>query len=104
MRIYMLIDDLYEQLKNMEPDIQTITSFWTNAQLENKFQELENLSQQEDFWKNPQQTEISKELQHTRILRDQYLHIIVSHKDLTELINLFADNESELIKVAPEIN
>ena len=37
----MLIDDLHEQLKNMIPDIQTITSFWNNAQLEKKFQELE---------------------------------------------------------------
>lgn len=100
----MLSDDLYEQLKNMEPDIQTITSFWTNAQLETKFKALESLSQEEDFWKNTKQTEISKELQHVKTLRDQFLQIITSHKDLTELISLFADSESELIKVSPEVN
>lgn len=99
----MLIDELHEQLKNMIPDIQTITSFWNNAQLEKKFQELEVLSQQEDFWKNPKQTDISKELQHIRVLRDQYVHIVGAHKDLTELINLFADNEAELIKISPEV-
>ncbi len=99
----MLADDLYEQLKNMEPNIQTIVSFWNNAQLEKKFQELETESQQEDFWKNPRQTAISKELQQVRTLRDQYIQVTTSHKDLTELIDLFADNESELIKIAPEI-
>jgi peptide chain release factor 2 len=99
----MLIDDLQEQLKSMEPDIQTIASFWNNAHLEKKFQDLEATSQEEDFWKNPKQTEISKELQYIRTLRDQYLHIIVTHKDFTELINLFADNETELTKISSEV-
>jgi peptide chain release factor 2 len=100
----MLRDELHEQLKNMNPDIETIKSFWQNAQLEQKFQDLETTSQQEDFWKNPKQTEISKELQHIRTLREQYVHIVTSHKDLTELITLFADNELELIKISPEVS
>src|SRR3990172_9102106 len=100
----MLIDELHEQLKNIAPDIQTITSFWNNAQLEKKFQDIEKTSQEEEFWKNPKQTEISKELQHTRTLRDQYLHVVTTHKDLTELINLFADNETELTKISSEVS
>lgn len=100
----MLIDDLYEQLKNMEPDIKTIISFWNNAQLEKQFLEHEELSQQEDFWKNPKQTEISKELQHLRILKEQYVYITTSHKDLTELLELFGDNEAELHKISPDIS
>ena len=65
----MLSDTLYEQLKNIEPDIQTITSFWNNAHFEEKFKELEAESQKEDFWKNPQQAAISKELQYIRPLK-----------------------------------
>jgi peptide chain release factor 2 len=100
----MLIDDLQEQLKSIEPDIQTIVSFWNNAQCEKKFQELEKISQEEEFWKNPKQTEISKELQQIRNVREQYLHVTRGHKDLIELLSLFADNEEELIKITPEIN
>jgi peptide chain release factor 2 len=99
----MLIDDLHEQLKNMSPDIQTIISFWNNAQLEKKFQNLDATSQEEEFWKNPKQTEISKELQYVRTLRDQYVDIINNHKELNELIDLFAENENELAKISSEI-
>jgi len=100
----MLIDDLHEQLKNLIPDIQTIVSFWNNAQLEKKFLSLEATSQEEEFWKNPKQTEISKELQQIRLLRDQYLETTTSHKELNELVDLFAENESELAKISSEIS
>jgi peptide chain release factor 2 len=100
----MLIDDLHEQLKNMSPDIQTIISFWNNAQLEKQHNELEATSQEEEFWKNPKQAEISKELQHLRTLREEFNHIVTTHKDLNELIDLFADNESELTKISAEVN
>src|SRR5579864_9445275 len=99
----MLVVDLQEQLKNMTPDIQTIGSFWDNAHLEKKFQELSTLSQEEDFWKNPQQTDILKELQQIKSLREQYLSIITSHKDLIELVDLFAEKEDELTNIAKEI-
>jgi peptide chain release factor 2 len=99
----MLIDDLREQLKNIEPDIQTIVSFWNNAQLEKQFQELEKTSKEEEFWKNPQQAEISKELQHLRTLRDQFITITTTQKDLSELIDLFAENEVELAKIAADV-
>jgi peptide chain release factor 2 len=102
-RPYMLRDELHEQLKNLVPDIQTIVSFWNNAQLEKKFQTLEATSKEEEFWKNPKQTEILKELQQIRILREQYLEITANHKELTELVDLFADNESELSKISSEI-
>jgi peptide chain release factor 2 len=100
----MLIDDLHEQLKNMTPDIQTIVSFWNSAQLEKKFQTLEAASQEEEFWKNPKQTEISKELQQVRTLREQYIEITTNHKELSELIDLFSENETELAKISSEIS
>jgi peptide chain release factor 2 len=98
----MLVDDLQEQLKNITPDIQTIISFWHNAQLEQRFQELDALSHEEEFWKNPHQTEILKELQQLRTLREQYLSITTSHKDLIELVTLFAEKEEELANIAKE--
>jgi peptide chain release factor 2 len=100
----MLKDDLFEQLKNMAPDIQTIISFCNNTQLEKKFQTLETTSQKEDFWKNPKQTDILKELQQIRLLHEQYFEITKNYKDLTELVDLFAENENELTKISSEIS
>src|SRR4030095_13981113 len=99
----MLVDDLYEQLKNMAPDIQTIIAFWNNAQLEQKFNDLEALSHEEEVWKNPQQTTILKELQHLRTLHEQFTEITTTHKDLNELISLFAENETELTKISSDV-
>jgi len=100
----MLLDELREQLKSMEPDIKTITSFWTNAQFEKKFQDLDTQAKQEDFWKNPQNTTISKELQHIRALRENYTIIINTYNDLNELITLFGEHESELKKIVPDVH
>lgn len=100
----MLIDDLKEQLKTLQPDIDTINAFWHNANLEQKFQELNTQSQQADFWQNPKQIEISKELQRTRIQHDHYHYIIEAYKELDELLELFAQDEEELKKISPEIH
>src|ERR1700691_1672351 len=99
----MLIDELLEQLKTLEPDVQTISTFWQNTHLEKRFQELEALSQDENFWKNPRQAEISKELQHIRPLREQYTHITTLYTDLKELLTLFADNENEIKNLAADV-
>lgn len=99
----MLIDELHEQLKAVEPNIATIKTFWNNSHIEQRFQELTAQSAQENFWQNPQQAEISKELQRIRVQRDQYLHITQAYADLNELIDLFAQDESELQKIAQDI-
>ena len=99
----MLIDELLEQLKTLAPDIQTVSTFWQNTHLEKKFQELDALSQEENFWKNPRQAEISKELQHIRPLREQYNHITTAYTDLKELLTLFAENEDEVKNLAADI-
>ncbi len=99
----MLIDELREQLKLIEPGIQTIQEYWNNAQLESRFQQLDSRSIQEDFWKDPEQAQISKELQHLRIIRDQYLSVTSTFKELYELLDLFEQDEAELQKIQPEI-
>ena len=100
----MLVDILKENLKNVEPDITTITSYWQHAGLEQTFKELEAIAQEEEFWKNPQQTDISKQLQHIRLLRDQYLTTRKTYYELVELVDLFADDEEELKKLNIDIN
>ena len=98
----VLIDDIQEQLKSIEPDIFTIKTYWQNSGLEKRFSELSARSIEENFWQDPQQTEILKELQRIRIQRDQYLYITQTHQELPELIELFQHDEQELKKVATD--
>ena len=99
----MLIDELKEQLKTLEPNIEIIKTYWANSQLEQTIQELEQIATQEDFWKHPKQAMISKQLQQLRNKKSEYKKIIETHKELSELFDLFADDENELQKIAREI-
>ncbi len=99
----MLSDDLQQQLKNLEPDLATINSFWKNANIESRIKELKIEANKEDFWKHPEQANISKELQKLKNQYEQYSTITTTHKDYNELIELFADDENELKKIIPEI-
>ncbi len=99
----MLIDELRERLKALEPDIKTITAYWNNAGLEKQFEQLHARSIQEDFWKEPDQATVLKELQRVRTLRKQYQQITSTHRDVSELVELFAQDESELQKVQRDI-
>lgn len=100
----MLLDDLKEKLKEITPDIETIKAFWANSNNEREFQRLSEASNQEDFWKNSQQTEILKTLQKIRTQRDNYLEVMKNHEELLELIDLFQDDENELTKLSDEVN
>ncbi len=99
----MLFDDLQEQLKNMAPDILIISNYWKQSPFEKRFNELEQITVQEDFWKNPQQAELLKELQRIKQMRESYLFIMRSNQDIPELINMFASDGTELKKLAGEI-
>lgn len=99
----MLIDEIREQLKAIEPDIETIKAFWKNAGLEKEFTALEAEANKEDFWQNPKQIEISQKLQHMRTKREKYLWITNTARELPELIDLFQDDESEINKMSIEI-
>jgi len=100
----MLIDDLKDKLKSVEPDLSVIQQFWNNAHIENEFENLTTISKQEDFWQNPEQAEISKELQRIKLQREHYLHTLTLHKELNELIDLFATDESELQKIEQDVH
>jgi len=99
----ILLDELTEQLKNMEPDIETIQAYWNNSGLEETFTKLHETSHQEEFWKDPNQAEILKELSKIKQQREMYQHILNTHKELSELIELFGEDEQELEKIKTDI-
>ena len=59
----MLIDDLKELLKSIEPDIETIKKFWINSKIDEEYQQLQEQVNQEDFWKNKDQPKISQKFE-----------------------------------------
>lgn len=99
----VLFDELQESLKSIEPDVKTIQLFWKNNQLETIYQQLKERSSQENFWQDPDQIKVMKELQHSKDQREQCLHITKSLDDLQELIELFKDDEHGLAKLRTEI-
>lgn len=99
----MLLDELRETIKAIEPDISTIEIYWKNSGLEEEYIKLSQEAHQEDFWKNPDQAEISKQLHAIEQKRDLHNSVTGSYKELLELIELFAEDESELNKLKNEI-
>jgi len=99
----MLIDTLLENLKSIEPDIEAIKAYWKNNNLEEQFKNLEDQANAEDFWQNPNQIAISKELQSMKTLRGSYQSIIKSHEESKELLELFGEDEAELEKIQKDI-
>ena len=98
----MLYDEIQEQLKKIEPDVATIKTFWANADFEKKFQELHQKSESENFWQDPNQTSILKELQKIKVSRDQYQYITQTYQDVGDLVDLFKTDEAELQKLSVE--
>lgn len=99
----MLFDDLQEQLKALAPDITIIKNYWQASPLENRYAVLSRETVQEDFWKNPQQAAILKEFQQVKTQREAYLAIMRANSELSELLEMFKDDEGELAKLAPDI-
>jgi len=99
----MLLDELQEALKSMEPDVKTVQAYWQKSGIEKKYKELEEQAGKEDFWKHPSQAEISKELHAVKQQREQYLEITKSYKELFEMLELFGQDEKELQKLKIEI-
>lgn len=99
----MFIDELKQHLKEIKPDLDIIHSFWSTSKKEDRFHELETLSNQEHFWQHQKQTEILKELQALRTQREQYQEAMSSYQELNELVDLFANDQEELSKLSKSI-
>lgn len=96
----MISDYLKELLKNIEPDILTIKDYWKTT---NKDVEINNLTQQslqENFWQNPNQTEILKLLQKLKKLAEEYTSIITTFDGLNEILDILEEEkEAETLQI-----
>lgn len=99
----MLFDDLKEKLKSLEPDLETIKTFWANAKNEEEFEKLTALSNQENFWQHPEQASVLKKLQQVKQQRESYQQIMHAQQELDELLVLFEQDETELNRLRDEI-
>lgn len=100
----ILVDQLFEKIKNLEPHITVIQDYWNSASLEKTLKNLINESEDPNFWQNPQSSKILKELQRIKKTVTIYTSIIKSYQDMPELINLFERDQTELAKLDIDIN
>jgi peptide chain release factor 2 len=99
----MLVDELREKIKSVEPDINVIQTFWKQATYDQDFERLQRITSEENFWQNPQQTDLMKELQRVKLIREQYTQLMHAATELSELIDLFAQDEQEIEKLKDEV-
>lgn len=99
----MILDDLQEQLKAIDPLIKTITTFWENSAIETKLQELEKKTEDLTIWQDPKQAYILKELQALKNQKESYDTVKASFTNYKELVELFKDDEAELKALEPEL-
>jgi peptide chain release factor 2 len=99
----MLIDELREKLKSVEPDVQAIQAFWNKSGLENRFRELDEIVNDENFWQHAQRDSILHEHRKLKPLVEGYYDIIKNYKEHVELVELFADNESQLKSIEHDV-
>ncbi len=100
----MLIDDLQEQLKKLEPTLETIKTFWVNTGVEARLKELETQAENPAVWQDPKQAHILKELQAFKNKKETFQTITSNFADIEGMIELFQTDEAELQKLAQEIN
>jgi len=100
----MLIDEIREKLKQAEPQVDVIKTWWNNSLINEKIANLEQQPANEDSWKDSKHTDMLKELSRLKEQRDLYNHLMNQGNELQELVELFSEDESELDKLNKEVN
>ena len=59
----MLIDELRLQLKEIEPDLELIKTFYEKTNIDQQYKELDEIVHAENFWQNQNQIDLSKKYQ-----------------------------------------
>lgn len=95
----MILDDIKQLLKELEPDITLIKTFWQRTTLEQDLHALEEQTHQENFWQHPDQASISKKLQAIKSKVEKYQHLLHVYQEYQDLADLFAQDEEELKKL-----
>lgn len=99
----MLIDDLREQLKNVEPDLEAIKTYWKNSKLEENLETLAKKTHEETFWQDPHRDKIMGELHALKELADSFKELTENYHEQGEMIELFAEQEDELENLKEDI-
>ncbi|MCL5437070.1 MAG: peptide chain release factor 2 [Candidatus Dependentiae bacterium] len=99
----MLVDELRERLKELSSDVEIIKTCWQQSDYEKRFQQLQAESNEENFWQRSDQATLLKELQAIKNLRERYLETTTSYTELSEMVELFKDDENELKKLESAI-
>jgi peptide chain release factor 2 len=99
----MLVDELQDKLKDLGSDIEAIKKFFTGSNLEEKFYKLDEMIKTEDFWQNPDRDKILQEHSKTKDLYEKCNSTLNSYKDYCDVVELFADNESELENLKSDV-
>lgn len=99
----MLIDDLKELLKSIEPEIEIIKKFWQNSGFEEEYKNLHAHVHQETFWQHPERIALSQRFEHLKEQQESYNNIIKNYEEFSELLNLFSQDEDELTRIEPEL-
>ena len=100
----MFSDDLRTKLKASAENLKTITTFYTGQDIEARLGKVELTTSEEDFWKNEDQIEITKEHQHLKEISRRYSSIVESQDELSGLVDLFENDEEELKNLSREID
>jgi len=100
----ILIEQLLEKLKNLEPHIKVIQNYWSSSIFEETLKKLTLESEEINFWQNPSNGKILKEIQRLKKIITEYQTITKNYSELPELINIFENDQQELAKLDIEIN
>ncbi|HSW76254.1 MAG TPA: peptide chain release factor 2 [Candidatus Saccharimonadales bacterium] len=100
----VITDQLKEKLKNLEPHIKVIKDYWTSSNMQHQLDSLTKESEDPEFWKNPQGTQILKDIAKLRNISEQYHSILKTYSELNELLDLFESDEAETANLGIEIN
>lgn len=100
----MLFDELQEQVKQLQPDIDAIIEFWSNNKFDEHHKQLSDQYNHPDFWKHPDQIATSQRYKHLTDEKEQYETLIQSYNDLKELLALFRNDEAELKKIKVDLD
>ena len=99
----MVSDELIEKLKGIESDLAIITTFIKQTNIEEEYNRLRAISEQEDFWQQTSKTDVLKSLQKVREQWQEYQVLVNAHQEFFDLIKLFEQDPNELQQLKSEI-
>ncbi len=99
----VLTDQLHEKLKNLEPHIKVIQEYWNSSNIEDQIKVLTEQSHNPNLWQSEAGTKILKDLQKLKNTATNYQGIIKNYTELPELIDLFANDAAEIVKLDKDI-